>query len=300
MKKHFALFLTLVVTLTIAACGGDDNAACDSTASPGMAGDAAQVACTGSYKIEYTPTTTPAIGKSEFTLAITKISDGSGYSGANPTIKPWMVMSSMEHGSVVDSVTDNGDGTYAVTVYYLMASTMNGAKMGDWEIQVTVGDEMGKVFPDVMMAMGSTNKATLKNDKDMVAGMSGAVETRTYYLFKDSLAGSNGSHMFSLKIATRESMMNHPAVSVGSELTNEKGAKWSVSSMSVRASTDKSTWVSFTDKGNGHWSGMGLAGLMDGMEGKIYVEMTINGRSYTASGSPAVFTVTPGGGGMDM
>ena len=172
--------------------------------------------------------------------------------------------------------------------------------MGDWELQITVGDETAKVYPEVMMAMGGTAKATLKNDKDMVAGMSGAAETRTYYLFKDSLSGSNGSHMFGLKIATRESMMSHPAVSVGSELTNEKGAKWTVSDMSVRASTDKSTWVTLADKGNGHWSGMGIAGLMDGMEGKIYVEMTINGVSYTASGSPAVFTVTPGGGGMDM
>ena len=193
-----------------------------------------------------------------------------------------------------------GTVSYDVTVYYLMASSMNGNRMGDWELQITVGDETAKVYPEVMMAMDGTARATLKNDSDMVAGMSGAAETRTYYLFKDSLSGSNGSHMFSLKIATRESMMKHPAVSVGTELTNEKGAKWTVSGMTVRGSTDKSTWVTFTDKGNGHWSGMGIAGLMDGMEGKIYIEMTINGVSYTASGSPAIFTVTPGGGGMDM
>ena len=130
MKKHFALFLTMAVAFLFTACGGDDSITCDSTASTGMDGDASQVACTASYKIEYTPTTKPAEGKSEFTLAITKLSDGSGHSGANLGIKPWMVMSSMEHGAVVDSVSDNGNGSYDVTVYYLMPSTMNGKQNG--------------------------------------------------------------------------------------------------------------------------------------------------------------------------
>ena len=95
MKKHYALFLTMAVAFLFTACGADDGITCDSTASTGMAGDAAQVACTGTYKIVYTPSGKAAMGKSQFNLNIKTISDGSGYSGATPTIKPWMVMSSM-------------------------------------------------------------------------------------------------------------------------------------------------------------------------------------------------------------
>lgn len=299
MIKQLTVFIFLFAAFVFTACASD-SATCDSTASVDMDGDSSQVACTSSYEIKYTPTTTPTEGKSEFTLTITKLSDDSGYSGANPAVKPVMVMSSMEHGSVLDIVTDNGDGTYDVIVYYLMASTMNGNSMGTWELYVTVDDETGTVYPSVMMSMGDTAKATLKNDSDMIAGMTGAAETRSYYLFKDEISGSTGSHMFSLMIATRESMMSHPAVFVGSQLTDENGSAWTVSTMSVQASTDQSTWISLMDNGDGHWSGMGITGLTDGMEGTIYVQMTINGLTYTASGSPAAFTVTPGGGEMWM
>ena len=216
-----------------------------------------------------------------------------------------------EHGSVVDSVIDNGDGTYTCVVYYLMASSMGGTKMGDWELRLDVNGQTAVYSVDVMMAMGDTSVVQMSNTSDMIMGMArnmmtgmeASGETRKFFLFKDALMGSTDNHTFKLMIATRQSMMSHPAVSGGSVLQDHMGMDWTVDTMTVQVSTDGVEWVDMTDNGSGHWSVMGLEGLTDGMEGSIYVKMNINGQDYTSDGEPAsganahqTFTVTPGGG----
>ncbi len=49
---------------------------------------------------------------------------------------PVMHMVGMDHSTPVDSITDNGDGTYTCIVYYLMSSVMSGKSKGYWELEV--------------------------------------------------------------------------------------------------------------------------------------------------------------------
>jgi hypothetical protein len=96
-------------------------------------------------------------------------------------------------------------------------------------------------------------------------------------------------------------MMSFPAVSVGTQLHDQNGAVWTVSAMTVEASTDGANWVVATDKGSGHWSVAGLTGLSSGVSGSVYVRVTVNGEQKTTDGLPvtgtngyATFSVVPG------
>jgi len=132
-------------------------------------------------------------------------------------------------------------------------------------------------------------------------------EKRKYFLFRDNLTGTTGNHTFDLFIATKESMMSYPAVSVGTTLKDETGTDWSVNTMSVEVSTDRTNWIAATDNGNGHWSASGISGLTDGTQGTLYVRLTVNGEQKTDDGNApdgiadyAEFKVTPGGSSMSM
>ena len=155
--------------------------------------------------------------------------------------------------------------------------------------------------PTVAMAMGSTARTTLKGVNDKIRSMSGGMtsSSRTYYLFNDGSAGST----VKLFIATADDsmMMKFPAVSVGSTLHDMNNAAVPVSSMKVEVSTDKASWSSATDNGNGHWSAAGLIGL--GATGHAYVRVTVNGEQKTTDGTAlsasngyADFTVSTSGG----
>lgn len=281
MFKNTLAVMASAFIIFISACGGSSG------------GD-------GSYTIEFSNVSSQMEGKSTFLITI-KNSSGDGVSDLSPEISVWMAMESMNHSTPMGSVTDNGDGTYTVVVYYLMASSMNGMSMGTWNVDVTVGDQTETFNPDVMMAMGDTARVTLKNQDDQFAGMMGA-SVRSYYIFKESLMGSTGSHMFKVFLATRESMMDHPAVYTGQTLTDANGASWAVNSVTLEVSTDNgASWASMTENGSGYFSVSGLAGLVDGSEGSILVRLSINGAQYTTDGAAAsgdnayqTFTVTPG------
>lgn len=246
---------------------------------------------TASYKVEYIPgAMSAAQGKTMFKLRITNRSDNSAAAGKTVGLMPKMYMAAMSHGTPVDMVTDNGDGTYNCTVYYLMAS---GAGMGIWELKVTVGGMTGEsaiFYPSVAMSMGTTSKANLKGVADLVPAMSGGTSKRTYPMFFEGMTGMGGSSTLKLFIAAVDDvmMMKWPAVSVGTVLHDQNGAAFPVTSMMVEASTDKIVWLPATDNGNGHWAVPGLSGLSSG--GTVYVRLTVNGEQKTTDGQPVSAT----------
>jgi hypothetical protein len=260
----------------------------------------AKVAETASYRVEYEAGMMGAMqGKTVFKLKITDRETNGPVTGATLSLMPTMAMATMSHGTPVDRVTELGDGVYQGTVYYLMASMMDGKSAGYWSLKATVNGEAATFHPQVMMAMGDTSRATLKDANDKIAGMMGqAAQIRSYYLFKNSLSGTAGNHTLKLFIATRASMMNHPALSIGQNLTDENGQVWAVTAMTVEVSTDGGlTWTAMTDAGGGHWTGAALSGLVEGESAALLVRLTVNGVEKTgngeAGGSPASFTVTP-------
>lgn len=263
----------------------------------------AMIALTDTYKVEYVPGMMDAMeGKTTFNLKITNLSTGQAVSGLTVSIMPTMHMLSKNHASPADSVVDNGDGTYSCTIHYLMASTMNGTSMGYWELAVMIGGmgETAYFYPSVMMSMsGDTVKATLKGQSDKITSMS-MTSNRSYYCFNDGVTYGMSGSTFKLFVATMESMMSFPAVYTGVSLNDENGASWSISSMSVEASTDTSTWVAATGTGNGYWTVTGLTGLTSGTAGTVYVRVTVNGEQKTTDGNAvsgsngyATFTVMP-------
>lgn len=262
-------------------------------------------AYTDTYKVEYLPGTMAATtGKTTFKIKLTRRSDGTVASGKTVTLRPYMYMSTKSHTTPMDAVVESSTpATYDCTVYYVMSSAMNGVPMGLWELKVTIdGTESAKFFPVVGMPMGSTTMAKLTGISDSIMGMTGP-EKRTWFLFNDGLtAATGGSHTFKLFLATKEmgDMLTFPAVKVKDSLKNEAGALWTVDTILVEVSTDKTTWVAATDSGNGHWSAAGLTGLASGVSGSIHVRLTVNGEQKTTDGSAVgsangyqTFTVTP-------
>ncbi|MBU0485420.1 MAG: FixH family protein [Proteobacteria bacterium] len=260
----------------------------------------ATVAETESYQIEYLAGMMGAMqGKTVFSLKVTDLVTAAPVTGATLNLKATMTMATMSHGTPVDSVTEMGDGVYQCTVYYLMASMMNGVSAGYWSLQATVNDEAATFYPNVTMAMGDTTRATLKDANDKIAGMMGQpASVRSYYLFKNSLSGETGNHILKLFLATRESLMNHPALFTGQVLTDENGQSWTVTTMNVQLSTDGgNNWTEMVDDGNGSWVGAAISDLVEGESATILVRLLVNGVEKTgngeAGGDPASFTMTP-------
>jgi hypothetical protein len=260
-----------------------------------------KTALTTSYKVEYIlGTMAAAQGKTSFKIKLSTLA-GAPVSGKNVTVRPFMYMATKSHTTPSDQVIDNGDGTYSCTAYYVMSSVMNGMSMGIWELKVTIdGTESVYFYPVVAMSMGNTSLTKLTGISDSIMGMA-AAEKRTWFLFNDGLTGMAGNHNFSLFLATKETMTNFPAVYTNKVLKNESGADWTVSTVVVEASTDKTNWIAATETSNGHWTVAGLPGLTSGVAGSIYVRLTVNGEQKTTDGAAVgaanayqTFTVTPG------
>lgn len=292
--------------------GGNDNS--------GLANNAigvlpfGKVAYTDTYKVEYVPGMMDAMqGKTQFKIKLSSLSDGSAVSGQTVMLMPMMNMAEHKHSTPVEGCADNSDGTYSCTLYYLMASAMmDGTSMGYWDLEVMIGmmnPEKAHFFPNVMMAMGDSVRATLKGQADMIAGMAmdggmAMPENRSYYLFKSDLStGMTSGHDFQMFIAAKESMMSYPAVT-GSTILSEADAMYElvINAMTVEVSTDATTWAAASDDGNGYWGISDIPGLMDGMQSEIYVRVTVNSEQKTTDGGAvdgtndyATFIVTPGG-----
>ncbi len=262
----------------------------------------AKVAETASYRIEYQQVGMmgPMQGKTVFKLKITTL-NGTPVTGAaaNLALDAVMAMATMSHGTPIDStITEPSAGVYQCTVYYLMASTMNNMSAGYWSLKVTLNGETATFYPDVAMSMGDTSRVTLKDANDKIAGMMGQpAEVRSYFLFKDNLAGTDGNYSFGLFIASRESMMVHPALVVGMALHDQMAMPWTVDTVTAAASIDAgANWTTMTDNGAGHWSVPGLA-LAKNQVATLKIRMTVNGVEKTTDGllggPQASFSVTP-------
>lgn len=267
------------------------------------------IALTDTYKVEYIPGTMPAAtGKTTFRIRLTSRAGDSAVSGQAIILKPYMYMATKSHTTPVETPVDNGDGTYGCTVYYVMPTAMNGISMGLWELKVAIGTETATFYPAVGMPMGNDMLTKLSGVNDSIMGMAG-LEKRTWFLFNDGLtAGMGGTYSFKLFLATKETGMtlSFPAVTVGSTLKDQANASWTVGSIAIEVSTDKSTWVTASDLGNGHWSAAGLTGLTAATAGKIYVRLTVgnggttelkttDGAQIGAANGYQTFNVTPGG-----
>ena len=279
--RSYGLAMVLVcITLMITSCGKSDDSSTPAAV----------------YKVEYVPGTgmnAPQQGKTTFQLNITKTSDNSPAAGLTPTLSFLMTMTDgTQHATPIDLASESTTtpGTYDCTVYYLMAS---GPGMGFWELKVKIGGMMGETatfYPAVSMAMGgSTVRSTLKGRSDIISSMTGT-EKRSYYLFRDGLSGTTGNHAFNLFIAAKESMMSYPALSTLAMTTlhDQNGTPWAVSTVTVLASTDGSTWSSPAgETARGHWSFSGLTGLVSGQTATIYVKLNVNEEDKTTDGNAA-------------
>jgi hypothetical protein len=264
--------------------------------------NASRTTFTSTYKVEYLPGMMAAAqGKTTFKIKITKRSDSSAAPGLTLSLMPMMHMLTMNHATPVDNIVDNGDGTYSCTVYYLMPSVMSGMAMGCWELKVMIGSgmtgEATTFYPNVGMAMGDTVSASLYGPSDIINVTTGT-DNRKYYLFKESII-SAATPTLNLYIAHDEGMkMSFKPAFNGAILSDPNGT---ITSMSVRASTDKINWsTSNVDNANGHWSLSGISGLASGVTTTIYVELIVNTEQKTTSGAApsgtndyASFQVTP-------
>jgi hypothetical protein len=186
----------------------------------------------------------------------------------------------------------------------------SGPGMGFWELKIIIGTESVTFYPSVGMAMGTTTvRGNLKGQNDQIlSDPTGTVtENRSYYLFNDGLTGSISiGYTFNLFIAVKESLMDMPAIGNGTILHDETHAAWTISSMTVDASTDGSSWIPASEGAEtGHWSVNGLSNLTSNATGTIYVRLSVgngmaveqkttNGMSVSGSNGYATFIVTPG------
>ena len=285
-QKFISVLFFLLAFLLLQAC--DEAVEEDEVPDP-------TVSITDTYSVKYASDMSMiSEGKSTFTIEIADKTTNALVPGLSVSVMPMMQMvAGHMHDAPVTAVTDNGDGSYEATVYYLMPSAMNGNKMGDWELRVMIGGmggEMATFAPDVMMAMGDTARVTLKGQADMIAGMmAGTTTNRTYFIFKNSLMGMTGNHNFSVYLAARESMMSHVAVSENVTLNQgDASFEYLVSPITVEVSTDETNWTAMVDQGDGNWTVAGLTGLTDGTQATIYVRLSIQGETKTTdSNAPA-------------
>ena len=246
---------------------------------------------TQTYKISYDPLTMmTSHGKAHFQISVTDKSDvpqpGLVTSG-ELKVMPLMYMNAGHvHTTPMGEITESGTaGTYDVTLYYVMPSrmgegaTISFSAMGTWDLKVMVGTESVHFYPNIMMAMGDV-VAQLKGqitDDDSVIGMTGE-EGRTYFVFRENLSGTSDNATFEIFLATRDTMMDFPAVDEGETLDSAAGAI-TLSTVDVQVSTDGTNFNSASNPNNstGYFSrtGLNISG------GKVYVKLIVNGVTKT-------------------
>lgn len=269
--KYILNLLLLVLTIVlVSACG-------NSTSNPVITHESVS---TATYKIEYIPVSSAAEGKSTYKLRLTNKATGTAVPGKTITLAPTMTMTTMTHSTPFKALTDNGDGTYTGSIYYVMASVAaDGSSMGTWNLAFTVDGETATFHPSVAMAMGRVVK--LKGINDKIGGMMGSSSPRTYQIFNDGISGS--SVKFFITAADDAAMMTFPAVSVGTVLHDQMNATMPVTAMTVEVSTDKTNWTPLTDNDNGKWSA--VFGTMLTAGSHLYVKVTVNSEQKTTDGA---------------
>jgi len=267
-----------------------------------------KVAHTQDYKVEYL-SMMPYVGKTVFTVDVTRLSDSQPEIGLSPTLMPVMNMASMRHDTPVGGVNDNGDGTYDFTIYYLMPNMMGGY----WDLGVMLdmsGNNTAHFYPNVMMPMDGTPRVVFNGlaGDDVIPTMLGE-QPRPYMIFKESMANAAGDkHDFSIFLVAREDMMSHPAIDVG-VILNQGDITYGLTVASVtvemfieQGSHDSGNWtpVTVTNDGSGYFSATDISGLssssyVDPDTGNtmvdIRIKLSVNGAYKTTDGAAAVTDV---------
>ncbi len=297
--RFYTFSMAALLALTISACGTNSGNGPDLSYAGSLA------ASTGKYNITMTDLVGPHKGRSLVRLHVTSVDDAAaepaGITGLDLSVSVAMQMSGgTNHSTPIGGIAEEGNGDYLVSIYYLMSTMMNGMKMGDWEIGVTVDAETATFNPAVDMTM-DTPFVKLQNESDAVGDGSGSEENRPWYLFNESCVGSGDNHTLTIFLTAQESLQSFPSVPTGRNLTSANGNSWLVESLSIKASTDKTNWLTMTELGGGYYRVSGLTGLTDGVSGEIYISMSVNGNDYTTDGASVsgengyqTFTVTPG------
>ncbi len=264
------------------------------------------------YLVEYASSETGSIeGKTAFKLKITDKATELPAPGMTLSLMPVMRMASgMTHASPHAGCQENPatPGEYECTVYYLMPSVMShGKSMGYWRLKIIInGNDNDPVIftPKVGMTMGDIVKARLKGQagSDMITlSMTGASESRNYYLFKDGLQKIENGHALTLFIAAQENMMNYPAMQEGLILNPGTSHGLTVASVSVEISSDGGGhWITASNIGSGLWQAQGITGMAAGERHELYIRLSINGEQKTTNGlapsadnSHAILALTP-------
>jgi hypothetical protein len=237
-----------------------------------------KVSLTPSYRVEYLP---PAggefVSKDTFQFKITKRNDDTPATGLASSIvlKPDMVMGMVMGTTWPNSAVETTPGIYTATVYYSM-ETM-GLDMY-WKLNIKIGTETAIFYPAIApFDMMDTVSAKFSNGTDMTS----ATAKRTYRVWRDTLtSGTGGGYDLTLFVSSTDSMNTLP-VFAGQSWTT---LTFSLSTVSVQASTDGATWYPLTAIGiTGRYTVSGI-GLTRGIAGKVYVRLGINGNIYTSNG----------------
>lgn len=265
------------------------------------------VATSASYKVTYVAGMMDAMqGKTMFSVTVTDLNGNALATAPTVSMMPMMYMNGMSHTTPDEGCVNVDATTWNCTIWYLMASGMNGMSMGYWDLGVKITDaamnmEMVHFYPDVMMAMGDTAKATLKGQADTITNMMGMPEGRKYHIFKETVDAAGNT--FGVYVAVMESMMSMPELDVaGMTLNAGTASELIVTTVLVEASLDGATWITLAAGANpGHYTVTNF-GLTAGTTTDVFVRLIVNGEQKTTDGAApagdgtndyATFTVTP-------
>jgi len=162
------------------------------------------------------------VGKNVFDIILKN--NGTPAPGVTLEVAPEMTMGSMFHGTPVDSVTDNGDGSYTVIAYMLMPSGMD-----SWTLHFHVnGQHIDSHIPIVVTGL-MMDKATFYGSSvnDLYvpdAMMPMTTSQRPYFVFKSALTGAAPGQTLELYVSVRDNLMTHLPLVTGTALTTSMGS----------------------------------------------------------------------------
>ncbi|MEY8204390.1 MAG: hypothetical protein RPR40_04870, partial [Bermanella sp.] len=206
------------------------------------------------------------------------------------------MVSGIEHGTPMGNAAGSldTDGNFSAMAYFLMPSQMNGNKMGDWSLNVTVNG-VTKAFPIEVNGMPAMQK--LQGDEsDQIETMDGSLVKRPYYIFKRALTTMPTMSSLEVYVAARETMMKYAAIKEGSTLNDgHNSAQLTLDTVSVSMCItdcdDAGNWQAAT--ASAEQDGVYKTDFMTQANEGVQVRLIINGaEKLKGDGSTASFSAT--------
>lgn len=219
--------------------------------------------------------------------------DGQPIDNLNLSVTPKMTMDGgMVHTTPLDSITNNNDGTYTVSLYYLMPSMG-----GSWVIEASAAGANSASIP-VTVTGSMMDKVTLNGVADLYDKM-GTPTMRPYFVFQNYVTGDTGNKTVSLFLAARDTLMSHPAIDTGLTLTDSSQAAWDVADVKLELYDNAKQWQPLTNEGGGHFS---ITGIDVGMTLHIRLQVSADGVNFeqkTSNGSAFDGNIDPTAQNLD-